>query len=195
MKKTILFFATLIIIANSYAQETERILPIIVKDTLFTTSGYKIVEGQEITFGKGTMPDGDFKYIRISRNSLMGFGGEDNTGVNSRNSINRKFSGQHFKVVKVDKVGRKKHGYNYLVFVKWGLLGKVEIDADAAIESGEIVVPTMFKPKPVQAATIVEVKSQISVADELTKLKKLLDEGVLTQAEYDAQKKKLLEKN
>jgi Short C-terminal domain len=31
-----------------------------------------------------------------------------------------------------------------------------------------------------------------SVADEIIKLKKLLDEGAITQEEYDAQKKKLL---
>ena len=36
------------------------------------------------------------------------------------------------------------------------------------------------------------VNSRISVADELTKLKTLLDQGVLTQAEFEAQKKKLL---
>jgi len=33
---------------------------------------------------------------------------------------------------------------------------------------------------------------QFSIADELLKLKKLLDAGGITQAEYDAQKKKLL---
>jgi len=35
-------------------------------------------------------------------------------------------------------------------------------------------------------------KQPASVADELLKLKKLLDSGALTQAEFDAQKKKLL---
>lgn len=192
MKQAIILFASLFLIINSQAQDIDSILPRIVKDTLFTTCGYRIVVGQEITFGNGTMPDGDFKYIRISRNSLLGYGGSDNTGANSRNSINRKFNGQHFKVINVDKVGRKKHGYNYLAFIRWGL-GKVEIDADAAIEAGEIVVPNHFKIKPVPTATVIEVKSQISIADELTKLKNLLDDGVLTQAEFDAQKKKLLE--
>jgi hypothetical protein len=35
-------------------------------------------------------------------------------------------------------------------------------------------------------------KQSASVADELLKLKKLLDSGALTQAEFNAQKKKLL---
>ena len=34
--------------------------------------------------------------------------------------------------------------------------------------------------------------TKFSVADELLKLKKLLDAGAITQAEYDAQKKKVL---
>jgi len=34
--------------------------------------------------------------------------------------------------------------------------------------------------------------SSISIADEITKLKKLLDDGILTQSEYDRQKEKLL---
>lgn len=32
-----------------------------------------------------------------------------------------------------------------------------------------------------------------SVADEITKLKKLVDEGILTQEEFETKKKKLLE--
>lgn len=36
---------------------------------------------------------------------------------------------------------------------------------------------------------------QISIADELAKLKKLLNDNTLTQQEYDAQKKKILERN
>jgi hypothetical protein len=49
-----------------------------------------------------------------------------------------------------------------------------------AINSCE-VIPCTDKNKP-----------QLSIADELTKLKSLLDSGAITQSEYDAQKKKLL---
>ena len=42
-----------------------------------------------------------------------------------------------------------------------------------AITSGEIAVPDEYKPKPVQAATVVEVKQPVGIAGELTKLKKL----------------------
>jgi hypothetical protein len=188
MKKASLCFLTLILLGRAFSQDADAALPKIVGDTLFTTSGYKIAEGQELTFGKGTMPDGDFKYARISRNSLFGYTGNDQSKVNAANSLNRRFSGQHFKVVKVDKIGNKKHGYNYLAFVKVGL-ERIEVDADLAIESGEIVVPSEFRPKAPTNG------QQISVADELMKLKKLYEDSVLTKDEYETQKKKLLEKN
>jgi hypothetical protein len=46
--------------------------------------------------------------------------------------------------------------------------------------------------QPVTPTKIEDQKLPISVADELKKLKELLDAGVLTQEEFDAQKKKLL---
>ena len=65
-------------------------------------------------------------------------------------------------------------------------------DIDNGIAVGEIEVPEEFRPKP--KAVTVEAKQNISVADELTKLKKLRDDSVLTEDEYQAQKKKLLDK-
>jgi hypothetical protein len=66
------------------------------------------------------------------------------------------------------------------------------MDVENAITFGELIVPVEFRPK--KESVVVEVKQQTSVADELKKLKALLDDGTLTQEEYDAQKKKLLEK-
>ena len=43
-----------------------------------------------------------------------------------------------------------------------------------------------------QGTPSVQVVQQQSAAEELTKLKGLLDAGVITQEEFDAQKKKLL---
>ncbi len=71
MKRTCLFFATLFFFANSYSQDNDSTLPKVVEDTLFSTSGYKIVIGQDLNIGTGATPDGDFKFIR--RNS-SGFG-------------------------------------------------------------------------------------------------------------------------
>ncbi len=102
-------------------------------------------------------------------------------------------AGHKGKVVKIVTRGNKKIGKTYEPLITFGS-GRYEIDVDNAIASGELLVPEEFRPKP-KGTTVVEVKQKISVADELVKLKKLLDDGILTKEEYDAQKKKLLEQN
>jgi predicted Zn-dependent peptidase len=75
------------------------------------------------------------------------------------------------------------NGINKCLFVvDAGGIFRFSLFIDDAILSCEVVpcVQTVAK-QPVA-----------SVADELKKLKELLDSGVLTQAEFDAQKKKLL---
>jgi len=68
--------------------------------------------------------------------------------------------------------------------VKNGAAGRFSIEIDKAIKAGELI--------PTPSAPTVNVVNQGSVADELVKLKKLYDDGVLTQKEYETQKKKLL---
>ena len=97
-----------------------------------------------------------------------------------------------YKVVRIEKRGNKKNGYSYYPIINVGAI-RYEVDIENAISVGEIVVPDEFKPK--KEGPVVVVKQEVSVADEIAKLKKLLDDGVLTQAEFDAQKKKLLDKN
>jgi hypothetical protein len=183
-------------LAKAFSQDNDSTLPRITKDTLFTTSGYKIAEKQEIKIGTGSTPDGDFKFIRRNIASLFAY--NSTTGyqglANSANAFPRSQSGLKYKIKTVEKRGSKKHGYVYYAKIGSGLIN-YEIDVENAIASGELVVPDEFKPKPKQQAVTVEVKQQMSIADEVTKLKKLLDDGVLTQEEYGAQKKKLLEKN
>jgi hypothetical protein len=53
--------------------------------------------------------------------------------------------------------------------------------------------PTYYRPSPQNTTLHFENdSSKLSVADELLKLKKLLDEGVINQDEYEKQKKKLI---
>ena len=49
-----------------------------------------------------------------------------------------------------------------------------------------------FENREESNQVVVPLKTYVGVADEIAKLKKLLDEGALTPTEYDAQKKKLL---
>lgn len=122
---------------------------------------------------------------------LEQYQGNNRSGVDSANSLPSRNRGFDYKVVKIDKRGNKKHGYTYYPVIN---VGAIRFDIDNAISSGELDVPENFKPKA--KPLLVEVKGgQISVADELVKLKKLFDDGVLNKEEYEAAKKKLLEKN
>lgn len=167
-------------------------LPRINNDTLFTTSGFKILDGEKIKIGTGSMPDGDFRFIRTNSASLFRY--YSTTGynglANQANSLPRSQSGLTYKIKRLEKRGNKRHGYVYYAIIGSGMVN-YEMDVENAISAGEIVVPDEFKPKP--KTQVVEVKQQISVADEIAKLKKLYDDGVLTKDEYDAQKKKLLD--
>jgi len=175
----ILIFFLLLSPLYSTAQEG---FPKIVNDTLFTSSGYKVVIGQDVKLGTGTLPYGDFKFIGFSQTSFMG---------GNRQTVGKNWSGHNFKVKKFRQDGNTKRGYTYKLILGGGNIVNYECDIERAIAAGEIIVPDEFKQKP--QTVIVELKQPLSVADELNKLKKLYDDGVLTQEEYEAQKKKLLE--
>lgn len=66
---------------------------------------------------------------------------------------------------------------------EWITKNKIDVYKDLSSKKAETETNNEKKP---------ENKVQISVADELTKLKKLMDEGVITKEEFEAQKKKLL---
>ncbi|WP_263601500.1 SHOCT domain-containing protein [Chryseobacterium sp. PET-29] len=194
MKKNLTSLLILLIFANTFSQQKDDMQPKLVGDTLITKSGFKIIIGQDINLGTGSTPDGDFKFIR--RNST-GFGTimmmTDNNSYNkSQLSLPRNMAGHKGKVVKIVVRGNQRIGQTFEPLITFGS-GRYEIDVDNAIAAGEIIVPEQFKPKP--KAAIVELKQNISIADEIVKLKRLLDDGILTKEEYDIQKKKLLESN
>lgn len=153
-------------------------------DTLYTSSGFKVFIGQELKIGAGSMPNGNFKYVRVSTWSWGASASQDD------NNLPKGASHSEYEVLKIAKRGNKKHGFVYYPILA-GMI-HYEVDIDNAISTGEIEVPEEFRPKP--ETVVVQINQNISVADELLKLKKLRDDGVLTEDEYQAQKKKLLEK-
>jgi len=162
--------------------------PRIENDSLYTSSGMVVGKGQKIKLGLGTMPDGNFKFIRINSSSIFHNSeiGNYNSGYNANNvnSMNRRQSGREFTVIRLEKRGDDEHGYTYYVVVAG--TPRYEVDIENAIASGELVGP--YRNKTALAIPF-------SVADELGKFKKLLDEGLLTNEEFVAQKKKLLSQN
>lgn len=155
-------------------------------DTLFLSNGWKITEDQRLKIGTGSTPDGDFKYIRISATSMFSFTGTNKAAVNSANALPRSCSGLEYKVVRIDKRGTKRTGYNYYPIIGGGGV-RYEVDTENAIRTGELVVPNEYVKSDSSKSSV-----GISIADELKKLKELLESGVLSKEEFDAAKKKLL---
>ena len=187
--KTPLFFFLLIAISFSCYSQSK-----FTNDTIYLETGYKIYKGIELNIGVGATPDGDFKFIR--RNST-GFGTlmevtNNNSYNKSQLSLPRTFAGHKASVIKIVERGTKKMGFTYEPLVSFGS-GRYEIDIDNAIATGELKVPDEFKVKTVKETIVIQ--QPTSVADELTKLKKLFDDGVLSKEEYDAQKTKVLSHN
>ncbi|ANH80078.1 hypothetical protein A8C56_02945 [Niabella ginsenosidivorans] len=143
-------------------------------DSLITTSGWVIHKGDTITLGAGSRPTGDFAFIAPLSLSVA-----DVLMSKPADAMSKLFSGSKFivSIIGGDRIvisGGKKDRIKAFVMV------------EPAIQKGEIVIP--YKNKDQSPLTL-------SKADELTKLKKLLDDGVLTKEEFEAEKRKILDKN
>ena len=166
----------------------------VIADTLITKSGYPITVKQDILIGVGSTPDGDFKFIRRNSSSLFAYNSSNGYQglANSANAFPRNQSGHKYNVKAIERRGSEKRGYVNYIKIGSGMIN-YEVDIENAISSGEIVIPDEFKQQEEEMPS--KFNNQIfSVSDELIKLKKLLDEGVLTKEEFDSQKKKLLER-
>jgi hypothetical protein len=182
MKKMLIFSLVCSSTILTYCQT--NVLPRIENDTLYTTSGYKIGVGQEIKLGIGTQDNGDFKFITAAKTLL--------SPPNQRlPSLHASADGHTVTVKKIKAEGNSKNGYVYHVIIGVGQPMNYECDVESAIAASEIIVPDQYKPK----AKAVSTTQPFSVADELTKLKKLYDDSVLTKEQYEVQKKKLLDGN
>jgi hypothetical protein len=149
-----------------------------------TEDGTNFTVGDTLHFGMGSNTNGDFRYVY----TLPTFFNSNYLYYNS--SLNGKFA----TIDKMQKSGNAKMGYTMYFTFRYGM-GSSAVNVESAITSGEMITPASKrkmdeKEKPV----IIQQGGASSVADELKKLKELLDSGVLTQEEYGAQKQKLLGK-
>ena len=165
----LLFFAPLLGTA-------QKLIPRFENDTLYTTSGYKIYQGQILHFDKGTGKNNNFRYVKIKTAS----------GSHS-------LTGNTFLVKKLSDFSISGLGNGYIrlegsITYQDGLKGGMEVNLafDRAIESfpglpSELIVPEEFRNK-----------AKGSVADEINKLFRLYQDSALTREEFETQKKKLL---
>lgn len=131
--KKIFILISILVSSHCFSQDTTTI----VKDTLIDgkdgivfSNGKFIVEGQKLKCGRGTMPNGDFKFIYVSRTAF----------VNAGMSIGRSYSGLFLDVKKVSKLGNKKRGFKYILKVGGGNVVNYECEIQDAIAVGEIVL-------------------------------------------------------
>ncbi len=147
------------------------------KDTLYTTCGYKIFQGQQLTLSSGSGKDGNFKFLKIK--------GNDNPDrLKNKTIIVEKIydfyiSGLGNSYITIETTIAKENGKQKRLIIK--------LVFDKAIEgykgfTPEIIVPDNFK-----------LKSKENTAEELARFYKLLEDGIITKEEFEKQKQKLLE--
>lgn len=176
MKNLILVFLLLPIMGYARSQDKPYLIG---KDTLVTSKGMKFYPGVKVKIGRPSQDRPTFNYLTASP-ALTAL-----TGSYNNNGFGKDFSGMEMTVKKVKKQTTKKFGDKYFVICTANV--QCWIDIENAIETGEVIVP-----KEYQSASTINASAEGGVADELKKLKGLLDSGILTQAEFDSQKKKLL---
>jgi hypothetical protein len=131
--------------------------------------------GDTVRLARGTKSDGSFLYF------------EDHGLIPNPRSVRNlpKDFANVGAVVKSIKKTRINGVDKYLFGVNPGGPMRYTVFIDDAIEACEV--------KPCKATDDAKSSPQVSsVADEIKKLKSLLDSGAITKEEYDAQKKKLL---
>lgn len=129
--------------------------------------------GDTLKVGTGSDQNGDFKFIYQPKNMWLQTPQQNLPKMSSHIQLII----QGFKKYQSTQFGTK-----YFTVVKTSIINGI-VEIESAIEAGEIIIPG-YRPNSGQQVA--------SVADEILKLKKLLDMGAITQIEFDSQKKKLL---
>lgn len=192
-------------------------LPRFENDTLYTSSGYPIYKGQVLHLANGTSSAGYFKFIKFHTSQ-----GKTNTYSlqNSTLLVDKlkayKNSGSDNSSIRILGMVTYPDGtseetdiimnFDKVMQSFTGQPAELTVPEEFKIKQGEMAV-TEGKKQPVPAdnkkqtaAEVITKKSPAeelkkqSVADEIRKLFDLYKEGALTKEEYEAAKKKVLEK-
>lgn len=170
--KKILFIAICLLPFTSFSQKlTEYKAP----------NGKTYHIGDTVKVGMGSMSNGDFKYIQINAPLTFLQPHRNSSSLNATKDFSLSNA-----VIKKIKSERQMSGSDKIIFtIKTSGIPTYDIWIIEAIAACEVT------PCAGQGGNTSSTP-QGSVADELLKLKKLLDEGAITKDEYNAQKKKLL---
>lgn len=197
-----------VFLLSPFLSTAQANLPRFENDTLTTSGGYKIYKGQILQFATGTSAAGYFSFVKfhqsMAKNNTYTL---QNSSMLVKNLKAYKYSGPDNNSIRIAgtityKDGKKEEGDVLLNFEK----ASENYDGQAS----ELNIPEEFKRKPGQVTVKTESKQtaavepqkqtapddlrKILVADEIKKLFDLFKAGALTKEEYEAQKKKLLER-
>lgn len=204
MKKLLLLAFICPLITNA-----QNNLPRFEKDTLYTSGGYKIYKGQTLQLGTGILDAGYFSFIKFHPTQIK------NNTYTLQNSTLLVTKLRAFKYAGADNNSIRING---TLTYKDGKQEETDlvVNFERATEDydgfpGELVVPEVYKTKRGARAAVTETKKQpvieevkkqpapadiknLLIADEIKKLFDLYKAGALTKEEYEAQKKKLLDR-
>lgn len=151
-------------------------------------NGWVWKTGDTVYFGKGTLPAKHFAFVYESETSwynVLGGPKSGNDAMNDRISL-KSNEAKRAVIKKITLTGTEKGGYTAIAVVGLGGAANYWIEIDNAVESGEVIAPEQYAVNdPAEPAPP-------SKTDQLKELKRLLDDGTLTQKEFDAEKKKIL---
>ncbi len=177
------------------------------KDTLYTTSGYKIYEGQTLQLANGTSAAGYFKHIKFHYSMAR-----TDTYILQNSSIlvkklkNFKSSGSENNSIRVIGTATYKDNTKSEVDL---MMDFESATANLAGQASELIIPEEFRNKQpvvvieetkkapasdaIKKQTVPEDLKKMMVADEIKKLFDLYKAGALNKEEYEGRKKKLLD--
>lgn len=152
--------------------------------TTYTASnGITYNIGDTVKLGRGSATNGDFLYLQLG--GWAAVAGYDQTKGTDQNNIGRGYSGLAVTIKKIKKYKFKGQEKVYFI-VGGGNISNYNLMIEDAIASCEVA--DCKENKPTETKTT-------DKYDKLKKLKELLDQGIITQEEYDKEKKKILNEN
>lgn len=170
MKKLLILLITLTF-ATGYAQDTKKKK----KERIYSytaSNGVTYSEGDTIVLNRGSGDNARFVYVGTRGRGKGYLSGSEG-------------SGYRLKVARMIETYKSNYrGVDFLLFNKMKI--PFDLDIENAIASCEIT------PCEQQSNEVVVLEKQDDKYDKLAKIKRLFDEGVLTQEEYDDEKKTIL---
>ena len=177
MKKFVVMLTLVLAIIYVAPSASAQIPGVKIKDQEITVlDTLKLKVGDILMLGQGSNPNKEFIYFYEPLTNRMGENG---------------FTGHIIKIkyFKFYNDGMTKKYYAGVLCTN----GKYALSIEDAIKSGEVIGLNKVKFAQKKPEPTIAIVNKVSTADELKKYKELLDQGVISKDEFDAQKKKLLE--